>query len=199
MRIGIDIDDTITYSSDTFLEYAKRYNKEKSINFVINENTLDVKMSYGWKDDNLKEFLSKYLVEILDNTSPKEDAIDIINKLKLDGNQIYFITARGYKEIDKDMYKLTRDWLYKHKFKYDQLIINSKTKIAECKKYKIDVFIDDNYQHCKSIKENLNIPVYLFATRYNKDINDKSIKKVNNWFEIYDCLEKEVFNNENKA
>ena len=31
MRIGIDIDDTITNSSDIFVEYAKQYNKEKNI------------------------------------------------------------------------------------------------------------------------------------------------------------------------
>lgn len=196
MRIGIDIDDTITYSSDTFLEYAKKYNKEKKIDFEINDNTLDVKLSYGWNDKNLKEFLSKYLTTVLENTDPKEDAIEIINRLKRDGNQIYFITARGYKEIDGDMYEVTKKWLDKHKFKYDQLIINSKVKLEECIKNKIDVFIDDSYSHCKSIKEELNIPVYLFKTRYNKDIDDKSIKKVNNWFEIYECLEKEVLNND---
>ena len=196
MRIGIDIDDTITYSSDTFLEYAKKYNKEKKIDFEINDNTLDVKLSYGWNDKNLKEFLSKYLTTVLENTDPKEDAIEIINRLKRDGNQIYFITARGYKEIDGDMYEVTKKWLDKHKFKYDQLIINCKVKLEECIKNKIDVFIDDSYSHCKSIKEELNIPVYLFKTRYNIDIDDKSIKKVNNWFEIYECLEKEVLNND---
>ena len=76
MRIGIDIDDTITYSSDTFLEYAKKYNKEKKIDFEINDNTLDVKLSYGWDDKNLKEFLSKYLTTVLENTDHKEDAIE---------------------------------------------------------------------------------------------------------------------------
>lgn len=58
MRIGIDIDDTITNSCDKFVEYAKKYNKENNIQFDIDQTTLDPKKSYGWGKENTTDFLN---------------------------------------------------------------------------------------------------------------------------------------------
>lgn len=188
MRIGIDIDDTITNSSDTFVKYAKKYNNENNINYVIDQNTLDYQKSFGWDKKNIKEFLDQYLEEVLNNTEAKVDSIEIINKLKNNGNEIIFITSRSENEIKGNMFELTNKWLKKHNYKYDLLVIDSKEKNNDCIKYKIDVFIDDNYKNCKKVKEKTKIPVILYTTRYNINENDNSIIRVNNWFEIYEFL-----------
>ena len=188
MRIGIDIDDTITNSSDIFVEYAKQYNKEKNIQHKININSLDVKESYGWEKENLNEFLHKYLEVALNNIDSKSDSIEIINKLKKEGHEIYFITARSEREIEGGMFELTENWLNKHGFNYDLLVINSKEKIKDCIKYGIDIFIDDSYRNCKLIKDGIGIPVLLFTTRYNIKEKDESLIRVSNWYEIYNYL-----------
>ena len=188
MRIGIDIDDTITNSSDIFVEYAKQYNKEKNIQHKININSLDVKESYGWEKENLNEFLHKYLEVALNNIDSKSDSIEIINKLKKEGHEIYFITARSEREIEGGMFELTENWLNKHGFNYDLLVINSKEKVKDCIKYGIDIFIDDSYRNCKLIKDGIGIPVLLFTTRYNIKEKDESLIRVSNWYEIYNYL-----------
>lgn len=188
MRIGIDIDDTITNSSDIFVEYAKQYNKEKNIQHKININSLDVKESYGWEKENLNEFLHKYLEVALNNIDSKSDSIEIINKLKKEGHEIYFITARSEREIEGGMLELTENWLNKHGFNYDLLVINSKEKLKDCIKYGIDIFIDDSYRNCKLIKDGIGIPVLLFTTRYNIKEKDESLIRVSNWYEIYNYL-----------
>ena len=188
MRIGIDIDDTITNSSDIFVEYAKQYNKEKNIQHKININLLDVKESYGWEKENLNEFLHKYLEVALNNIDSKSDSIEIINKLKKEGHEIYFITARSEREIEGGMFELTENWLNKHGFNYDLLVINSKEKVKDCIKYGIDIFIDDSYRNCKLIKDGIGIPVLLFTTRYNIKEKDESLIRVSNWYEIYNYL-----------
>ena len=189
MKIGIDIDDTITNSSDIFVEYAKLYNKNKHIDFIINQNEIDTELSFGWSKENLHEFSKKYLKVILETAMDKEESIKVINKLKSNGNKIYFITARNKKET-KDMHDLTKKWLDTKGYHYNKLITDSKNKLNDCIKYKIDVFIDDNYNNCKSIKDNLKIPVMLFTTRYNEKINDKSLIRVSNWAEIYEKLKR---------
>ena len=53
MNIGIDIDDTFTYSSDVFIKYAQIYNETKNIDFkeskkinefydILKKNGIDV-------------------------------------------------------------------------------------------------------------------------------------------------------------
>ena len=188
MRIGIDIDDTITNSSDTFVKYAKKYNDENNIKYPIDQSTLDPQKSFGWDIINVNEFLDQYLEDVLNNTDAKDDSIEIINKLKEEGNEIIFITSRSENEIKNSMFELTDKWLKKHNYKFDLLVIDSKEKNNDCIKYKIDVFIDDNYNNCKKVKETTKIPVILYSTRYNIKEKDNSIIRVNNWFEIYDFL-----------
>lgn len=188
MRIGIDIDDTITNSSDTFVKYAKRYNNEKCIIHEINQNTLDPQKSFGWDKKNIDEFLKNYLEAVLNDTEAKIDSIEIINKLKNEGNEIIFITSRSENEIENNMFELTNSWLKKYGYNFDLLVIDSKEKSDDCSKYKIDVFIDDNYNNCKKVKEITKIPVLLYSTRYNINKNDNSLVRVNNWFDIYNFL-----------
>lgn len=62
-------------------------------------------------------------------TEPFPEALEKINKMKDDGHQIIFFTARGWNE-----YNVTKYWLDKHGFKYDLLL---------CGKPSYDYIIDD--------------------------------------------------------
>lgn len=195
MRIGIDIDDTITNSSDIFIEFAKEYNKKYNMNFNINTNTLDFSKAFGWNELNANYFLKKNLKKILENVNAKKYSVEIINQLKEEKNEIYFITARRNSEV-KNMFELTKKWLDFNNYKYNKLIIECIDKANACKEYKIDVFIDDSYNNCKLVQIINNIPVIVFKTRYNSNVEDNSIIMVDNWLEIYEILKKGVIKNE---
>ena len=54
MNVGIDIDDTITNSSEVFVKYARIYNKIHNITYKINTSEFDQNMVFGWSIDNQK-------------------------------------------------------------------------------------------------------------------------------------------------
>ncbi len=82
ITIGIDLDDTISSSNEMFIKYAKLYNKEKKINFKIDETQWDLDKSFGWNDNNYKEFCKQYLRTLLNEAEIKYNAAEKINKLK---------------------------------------------------------------------------------------------------------------------
>ena len=71
---------------------------------------------------------------------------------------------------------------------YDELIINASDKLKLVKENKIDIFIDDSFKNCKSIVDNTNAQVYMMTSRVNGSLEDKKIKRVFSWPEIYDLV-----------
>lgn len=183
MRIGIDIDDTIT---DTWKYIIPYYEKE----FGLSKNALENSLPYY---NSLKGVISleeyfnrvkKINKEIILNVPIKKDAVSVINKLYDEGNEIYLITSRGYDEND-DPFGDTSQYLSNHGIKYTKLLVHSRNKAIICKEFHIDLLIDDSLKHAGMVALE-NIPVLLFETNYNR--NDKLYKHVKSWKEIYDVI-----------
>lgn len=190
MKIGIDIDDTITNSSKVFIKYAKKYNEKNKIIYKINTNELNQAKAFGWSTKNQQEFKKIYLKEILEKATPNKNAVKIIKELKNNKNEIYFITARSDAEVP-NMYEFTKAWLTKNHIPFDKLIVNCVNKANECQKEEIDIFIDDNYDMCEEVNKKMKIQVMLYTTTYNKKYINLPFKRVNNWQEIKNTIEKE--------
>ena len=184
MRIGIDLDDTITKTDEILFKYAKIYNKEEKILFNINRKEWNLTKAFGWNEENIKEFFSKYLKSIYEEAEIKENAKERINKLKDDGNEIIIITARDTKSL-KEVHEVCKDWLINNKINVDKIVVDGEDKAQKCLENKIDIFIDDNICNCENVYNNLKIPVLLMNSRYNKDYQNPKIKRVYNWNEIY--------------
>ena len=189
MIIGIDIDDTITNSSDMFVKFAKFYNKKNKIKFKINNKVLDPNKAFGWNTKIQNDFLKKYLKTILLKAKVKKDVCKNIYKLQKLGHKIYFITARSDLEI-KNMYLFTKKWLTANRINFDKLFVNCLSKADACIKNNVDIFIDDNFKNCKDVYEKLKIPVFLFDTRYNRNVYDLLMERVSNWNKIYNKIKK---------
>ena len=72
ITIGLDLDDTISNSNELFIKYARLYNEKKKINFPIDETQWDLDKSFGWNDNNYKEFCEKYLKTLLNEAETKK-------------------------------------------------------------------------------------------------------------------------------
>ena len=197
MNIGIDIDDTISETFETLLPYAQKYTIEdlkikSEIN--MNQDFLDhfyiVKMN-GWKEEEAISFWNKYYGEILKKVNIKKFAAEVINKLKQEGNKIYFITARWDMPND-NIQEITKQWLKKNNVEYDELIINASDKLQLIKEKNIDVFIDDSFKNCKNIAENSNTKVYMMTSRVNGTFNHEKITRVYSWPEIYSLIKENI-------
>lgn len=184
MRIGIDLDDTITKTDEILFKYAKIYNEEEKILFNINREEWNLTKAFGWNEENIKGFFSKYLKSIYEKAEIKENAKEKINALKNDGNKIIIITARDTKSL-KEVHEVCKDWLINNKINVDKIVVDGENKAQKCLENKIDIFIDDNICNCENVYNNLKIPVLLMNSRYNKDYQNPKIKRVYNWNEIY--------------
>lgn len=196
MNIGIDIDDTISETFEALLPYSQKYTIEdlkRKSNININgnyTNHLYIENANGWNDIETQNFWKKYYGDVLKEVNIKKFASEVINKLKKNGNKIYLITARW--DIPNISTKqITENWLIKNNVMYDKLFMNASDKLQLVKENNIDLFIDDSYKNCKKVSENANTKVYMMTSMVNKDLEDKTIKRVFSWPEIDDLISKE--------
>lgn len=188
MKIGIDIDNTLTEVQDELnfaaYKYAKKLGKnlDDSINLLedINNNGNYYVKKYKFTYEELKFFLKNIMEDITNKAKPREGAVEVIKNLRNEGHKIYIITARD-SEFHDDPYAYSKDWLDENNIEYDNLIVNARKKAPVCKEEKIDIFIDDQLGNCQDIsKEGINV------IRINdKEIDtDENIATLNNWYDI---------------
>lgn len=185
MILGIDIDDTITKTTEQTDIFAKEYT-EKVLNreFSINLDTYDpmwVQAAYGWTKEDEKNFWDLYYEKDMEMLEPKEDAIESINEL-YKNHEIILISARWDFESGI-IKKITKDWLERHDVHYHKLFINHVDKRQISMENNIDLFIDDSLKTCREI-ESIGIKTLLMTSRRTDKIDVGSIIKVNSWDEI---------------
>lgn len=186
MNIGIDIDDTITKTSEETDIYAKEYT-EKFLKRKFKLKEIDIldpmwaRHLYGWSVEEDRKFWDLYYEKIMENVKPKNEAIEIINELSKENN-IIIITARWDRE-NGIISQITKKWLEKYNINYDKLFIGHEDKRVIVKENNIDVFIDDNFKTCKYISE-LNIRTLIMNSRLNKNMIDDNLERVFSWKEI---------------
>lgn len=189
MNIGIDIDDTISDTYTTLLEYAQKYTLEELKKNPTFDNTKITNHSYiesmhNWTKEEIIKFWNKYYAKILRKVHIKTFATEKIKKLKEKGHKIYLITARW--DMNNDNIKeITLEWLRNNDVKYDEFFMNAKEKLEIVKYKNIDVFIDDNFDNCKSIAYGSNARVFLMDARANQNLEDERIMRVYSWPHVY--------------
>jgi uncharacterized HAD superfamily protein len=184
MRIGIDIDDTISKTNEKLVEEAIKYDRER------------VK-GKGFKDPDAYSFMEMFYWNVVDvdtflktfragnsflELDAKEGAQEVINKLYDEGNEIYFITRRNNSFKMKHM---TKKWLKKNGFKYNKVFFYIKDKGKFGSDLELDYFIDNDEKNVYEALE-YGIKSYLMDTKYNKDVLD--LERVNSWSEFYNKI-----------
>lgn len=150
MNIGIDLDDTINTLAPILLKYAIKYNKVKNINHEIKPHEWEFDKAFGWSEDHIKEFLDEYIIKVFKEAKPKKNAVKIIHKLRDEGHKIIVITARSEEHV-KGVYNHCAEWLDKYHIVYDKIVVDSHDKAKKCKENDVDIFIDDNIDHCENV------------------------------------------------
>lgn len=194
MRIGIDIDDTSFSTVDVMIKYADFYDMN-----VLGRNGTNGKLGlikdryylqvlYGWDKDTKFDFFNKYYKNVLQECKAIDGVANVVKKLKEQGDEIYFVTARLTNIPNCDTYNITKQSLENGQIAYDELIVNACDKITISKEKQIDLFIEDSYEICEEL-EKIGIKTILMTTPMNKMIDAGNIERVNNWQEIYTKIE----------
>lgn len=197
MIIGIDIDDTTVITVNSMIKYADIYDtqilgrKGTNGNLGLIQNRYYLKVLYGWDEKTKFDFFDTYYKNVLEECTPMLNAGKTIKKLKDEGNEILFITARLLNIKNCDTESITKNTLEVNNIPYDKLIINAKDKLKYCLDNNIQIFIEDSYETCKQLEEN-GIKTYLMTTKMNQNIDAGSIERVESWDEIYNKMEKYI-------
>lgn len=182
MNIGIDIDDTITETSEFLTSYIAEY-FSIDIDYLKKNNIYYNNLPKEYKEKEIefgKATFEKFLLDV----KLKQDAKEIIDKLKKEGNKIIIITARD-KTIYDDPFGFTTKQLKKLGIKYDKLVC-SFDKRQVCIDERIDFFVDDSIENLNSVEDVVN-KVVLFNNKTNIG-KDNHFTRVSSWQEIYQYI-----------
>lgn len=100
MKIGIDIDDTTVNMAKPMLKYAEIFDtqvlgrKGSNGKWGLIQSRYYLEALYGWNHEEKYHFFDTYYKNVLEECEPMKNVVETIQKLKNEGNQIYFITAR---------------------------------------------------------------------------------------------------------
>jgi uncharacterized protein len=182
LRFGIDIDGTVTcptsllphineqFGCNLVLDDIKEYDLTKAF-------TVDEKIFYGWY---------KSAESHIYKTSPAQEyAKEILTGWQA-RFELYYISARGQQVHDS-----TLDWFKQQAIPYDHIeLVGSHYKIETAKKYGVHAFFEDKHDNAVEIHEELDIPVILFDTPYNRKPIPKGVIRVYDWQEANSWIKK---------
>lgn len=193
MKIGIDIDDTTFVTVKSMLKYADKFELERTgkVNkdsFGLIKDRYYLKALYKWDDETKYVFFNKYYKNILEECTLMKDADITLQKLKSEGDEINFVTARLMDIDGCETEKITKESLKKFNIPYDNLNLHVIDKVKFFKENNIDICIEDSYETCSRL-QSLGIKSILMTTKMNEKIDTKDVVRVNNWNEIYDIIE----------
>ena len=187
MRIGIDIDDTISDTYELSFAYAQKYTIEelgrdgKIKDFVASHHNY-LNVMHSWTEEEEMNFWHKYYGDIIKEIKPLTFAVETINKLKAEGHEIVLITAR-WPEPGCDIPGLTLEWLRENGICYDEIVMDAQNKGQVALEKKIDLFIDDSFKNCQSVA-NVGIKTFLMNTRTNQGLEAENVTRVYSWPDI---------------
>ena len=175
LRFGIDIDGTVTcptsllphinekFGCGLTLEDIKEYDLTKA--FPVDEITF-----YEWYKNE---------EELIYSASPPHSfAKEILTSWKSQ-YELYYISARG-----NGVYNATREWFEREEIPFDHIeLIGSHHKIDAARKFGVHAFFEDKHDNAVNLNEELDIPVILFDTPYNRNPIPDGVIRVKDWRE----------------
>ena len=190
MKIGIDLDGVVFDSEKEFRVYSELYDMiDLKQNSKTDNRELKFQDRFQWTGKETEDFLKKYHKQIIEESNFIPGVKRILKLLKEDGHSLILITARG--GLNKDMIKITEERLKENGMDiFDKYYWATENKDEVCQRENIDIMIDDSCKNCENIANSKIKTIYLKdAPSYNLEEN-KYIKVLYNWGEIYRYIKK---------
>lgn len=185
MRIGIDIDDTMTFIKDDLEEAAINYDKSLGNSGKVLNDNYYVGKRFNWNKKQYAYFMGEVRKNVVMNAKLRDGLIEVLTKLREQGHEIIIITARSNRYY-KDPYNMTIEWLKKEQIPYDKLILPSVNKKKDCLKEHIDIFLDDDVNNCLSVNS-VGIKTYVMDNVDNY-LDDNNIIRVYDFYDFFDKI-----------
>lgn len=183
-RFGIDIDGTVTSPTSLIPHINEAFNSTLTLD-DIREYDLTAALPHLPRGEFYDWFRGAE-AKIYAASPVSENAKAILDKWK-EQYELFYISARGENVRD-----ITHDWFAEHAIHYDHIeLIGTHKKIETAKHFNVHLFFEDKHDNAVEISEELDIPVLLFDTPYNRDPVPKNVVRVSNWLEAERWVERE--------
>ena len=178
MKIGIDIDDTLTNTKKEQIKYWKIYTKSNPHPTYTSKLPEHIN---EFSDEYIDTFWDTYRKELTFHNNFKFKSAKIIDKLIEDGHELCIITSRPDSKYDT-LHQLLKDWFKLNKINITEYHTSVMDKGIYIKENNIDLLIDDSLKHINSAKK-LNKKCILF-----NNIKDYYGLQTDNWTDLYKII-----------
>ena len=185
MKFGFDIDDTlINLREHAFQLYNKKLNQNVQVDLFHALDKVEIHELFGMTSEQGGKMWGSSLEEIYYTSCPPyPNAVDTLQKLEMEGHEIYYITARPIEHGERTM-----EWMiennfpvHKDRFYYG---MNDEDKVHIINDLELDYYFDDKPVVLETL---INRPLKVFAKSqsYNKHLD---IPRITDWSELIDLL-----------
>ena len=188
--IALDLDGVVFDSENLYRVYTEIYDTDINKKDNVIDNSLRrFQERYNWDHEMRRDFYTKYSIEVLENSNLMPGAELVISKLK-DYYDFIIVTLRNDEELKCSLKELDRIGLCNVK-----IYNNAKDKLSIYKKENVSIIIDDSELVCTESSNNKILSLYFKNNAASKLKENKYLKNVNNWGEIYKYLILNEINN----
>lgn len=186
MKIGIDIDNVITNTTECVLDYINE--RLPNVNFKVEnvkEYWLEKIMPEGYEWIINQAFSDKQMwkkVELIDG------AAQYIRQLRLDGHEVYFVTSTTSDNFRKKIKFLQRNLYLPPNYAENHTISIKKKQLLN-----IHFLVDDYLNNLTGNREYYSICLDYPWNRNFNDNDEEDFVRVKNWEEIYYAIKEKVF------
>ncbi|MCZ2260061.1 5' nucleotidase, NT5C type [Sporosarcina sp. G11-34] len=187
-RFGIDIDGTVTCPTSLL----PHINAQFGCNLELEDITeYDLTKAFPIDKDTFYEWYKVAESHIYDTSPAQAFAQEILTQWST-RYELYYISARG-----NNVHEGTSNWFTREAIPFDHIeLIGSHHKIETAKKFGVHAFFEDKHDNAVDIHEELDIPVILFDTPYNRKPIPEGVIRVYDWNEANQQI-KQLFAIEN--
>lgn len=174
-RFGIDIDGTVTCPTSLLPHINKRFGSNLTLEDI---KEYDLTKAFDVDPVQFGEWY-KEAEELIYQTSPAQQfAKEVLSDWKKQ-YELYYISARG-----QNVLECTTNWFQEQQIPFDHVeLIGTHHKIETAKRLSVNAFFEDKHDNAVEIHEELDIPVFLFDTPYNRKPIPDGVIRVNDWQE----------------
>jgi ASC-1-like (ASCH) protein/uncharacterized HAD superfamily protein len=188
MRIGIDIDGTLTNIVDSVIAYGQEYELENNLEEgIANAKSDYIETAFEWGTEIGSKFWRENFAKI-NQVGPRPLTKKYLDKLREEGHEIYIITARSKEEL-KDPEAISVKWLKKHKVPFDKIFVDIYNKGQLCKEQGVDLFIDDLPRNLDSTLDH-GIKTFVMNSVTNENYKREGVIRVYSFVDFYRQIKK---------
>jgi len=206
MNIGVDVDGVLADVADYQLRIGAPYFKEKFGREIIDPDAFDVRDIFGCTEKERMKFGWGTIWTYIIRYPARENASQVIRKLKDEGNRIYIIISRVYTTNPWHFGKLfpsptkgllcllsrtiLKSWLKRRGIPYDGIHYCSEhyasDKYSGCRRFSIDMMIEDKAENIIALSKMMKVICY--DAPHNRNCEGNNISRAHDWDEVYELI-----------